>query len=443
MVYVFCDCELDSRLYGLRRAGEQLKLEPKVFEVLVYLIGHRDRFVSRNELLEKLWPGQVVVDAVLTQCIAKARKAVGDDGGKQQVIKTQHGRGYRFVAEVTERSDSPLVPRQQPAQDDNRDLRLQFLPQTYWQRRQLALVGTLLALVVLTTIWHFSFHRSLPPAGTYPEKGTRSSDTILAREDQRPLWFLSTNSPEASAYGLRGWDYYYRYAPEANTQARNMFERAIASDPRYAAAYVGLGWTYVVEWTLFWSDDAQSLDHAFAVAQEAIVLNDMLSHAHALLASVYVLKRQYEHAISEAERAVALDPACAECYVTLAEIWTFVGRSRKAIELVERARYLNPSAAANYAATSGWAYYLIGQPELAIPALKRALIRNPNVLFAHLHLALAYSELDLTKAAQAELRTGQKLTPQLSLERLKERLPHNNPQTVERLLRALRKAGLK
>jgi DNA-binding winged helix-turn-helix (wHTH) protein len=120
MIYVFGDFELDEHRYELRRAGEPLKLEPKVFEVLAYLIRHRDRFVSRDELIEKLWPGQVVSEAALTRCVAEARKAVGDDGVRQQAIRTQYGRGYRFVAEVTERDDESRVTLRQAHPEQGR-----------------------------------------------------------------------------------------------------------------------------------------------------------------------------------------------------------------------------------------------------------------------------------------------------------------------------------
>lgn len=105
MIYVFGEFELDARLYTLRCAGEPLKLEPKVLDVLLYLLRARDRVVSKDELLEQVWQGQVISDGTLTQCLAKARKAVNDDGDRQHVIKTQHGRGYRFIADVIERSD--------------------------------------------------------------------------------------------------------------------------------------------------------------------------------------------------------------------------------------------------------------------------------------------------------------------------------------------------
>jgi DNA-binding winged helix-turn-helix (wHTH) protein len=108
MVYRFAECELDERLYQLRREGSPIALEPKVFDVLAYLVQHRDRVVSKDELLDKLWPGQVVGENALTRCIRAARSAVGDDGVKQDIIATQHGRGYRFIATVI--TTLPRVP---------------------------------------------------------------------------------------------------------------------------------------------------------------------------------------------------------------------------------------------------------------------------------------------------------------------------------------------
>ena len=101
MVYRFANCELDEHLYQLRCDGTPVALEPKVFDVLAYLVQHHDRVISKDELLDKLWPGQIVSETALTQCIMAARKAVGDDGNRQHIIKTQHGRGYRFIATVT------------------------------------------------------------------------------------------------------------------------------------------------------------------------------------------------------------------------------------------------------------------------------------------------------------------------------------------------------
>src|SRR5215475_272532 len=98
MIYVFANFELDTLLFELRHRGEVCAVEPQVFNVLAYLAEHRDRLVSKEELLEKLWPDRIVSDATLTSRLKAARKAVGDDGKAQSVIRTVHGRGYRFVA---------------------------------------------------------------------------------------------------------------------------------------------------------------------------------------------------------------------------------------------------------------------------------------------------------------------------------------------------------
>jgi DNA-binding winged helix-turn-helix (wHTH) protein/tetratricopeptide (TPR) repeat protein len=103
---VFGDFELDGDLFEIRRAGQPIRLEPKVFNVLTYLVAHRDRVVTKQELFEHLWPGEFVTDSALTYCIKAARKALGDDGREQKVITTVHRRGYRFIAAVTQRSTS-------------------------------------------------------------------------------------------------------------------------------------------------------------------------------------------------------------------------------------------------------------------------------------------------------------------------------------------------
>lgn len=101
MHYSFLGYTLDLQRYELQRNGDVIPLRRKVFDLLVYLLTHRDRVVPRQELLDTLWPNQIVSDGALDSCLATARRALGDSGRRQRVIKTQHGRGYRFVASVT------------------------------------------------------------------------------------------------------------------------------------------------------------------------------------------------------------------------------------------------------------------------------------------------------------------------------------------------------
>lgn len=104
MIYRFGECELDDERFELRRRGTVAKLEPKVFDVLVYLVRRPERVVTKAELLDAIWPGVSVSESVLPKCVAAARRAVGDTRAKAGVIATIHGRGYRCLAPVTSES---------------------------------------------------------------------------------------------------------------------------------------------------------------------------------------------------------------------------------------------------------------------------------------------------------------------------------------------------
>jgi DNA-binding winged helix-turn-helix (wHTH) protein len=87
-------------------------VEPQVFDVLAYLIGHRDRVVSKEELLDEIWGDQFVSESALTSRIKSARRAVGDDGRAQRYIRNVHGRGYQFVGEM---EPEPVPSREERA----------------------------------------------------------------------------------------------------------------------------------------------------------------------------------------------------------------------------------------------------------------------------------------------------------------------------------------
>src|SRR5439155_13785443 len=100
VTFRFGDVEVDPARFEVRRAGATTPVEPQVFDLLLYLITHRDRVVTKAELLDNLWGDRFVSESALTSRIKAARKAVGDDGREQRVVRTVHGRGYRFVADL-------------------------------------------------------------------------------------------------------------------------------------------------------------------------------------------------------------------------------------------------------------------------------------------------------------------------------------------------------
>lgn len=95
--------ELDSDLFELRRGGVPVPLEPQAFDVLTHLVEHRDRVVSKEELMEVVWGSRFVSESSVTSRIKQIRRALGDDGQEQRMIRTMRGRGYRFVADVQQR----------------------------------------------------------------------------------------------------------------------------------------------------------------------------------------------------------------------------------------------------------------------------------------------------------------------------------------------------
>ncbi len=100
MIYRFGPFELDTAKVELRSDGEVRAIEPQVFALLVLLVDNRERLVSKDEIIEKVWDGRVVSEAAVASRIKSARKVLGDDGKIQRFIKTIHGQGFRFVADA-------------------------------------------------------------------------------------------------------------------------------------------------------------------------------------------------------------------------------------------------------------------------------------------------------------------------------------------------------
>ena len=115
MVYSFGDFRIDAGRFEIARGGRVLAVEPQVLELLLLLLKHRDRVVTRDELLETVWSGRVVSDTTLSSRIKTARQVIGDDGARQHYIRTIHGRGFRFIGDVSEESRGRSAAVERPA----------------------------------------------------------------------------------------------------------------------------------------------------------------------------------------------------------------------------------------------------------------------------------------------------------------------------------------
>jgi DNA-binding winged helix-turn-helix (wHTH) protein len=115
MILAFGQFELDTDRVELRADGAAVALEPQVFALLRYLIENRDRMVSKDEIVDAIWGGRIVSDSAVTSRIKSVRQAVGDDGRAQRIIRTVHGRGFRFVADVTTAPQVSVLQEPAPA----------------------------------------------------------------------------------------------------------------------------------------------------------------------------------------------------------------------------------------------------------------------------------------------------------------------------------------
>ncbi len=110
MIYIFGECALDMRRHTLHRAGQNIPVRRKAFQALTYLLLHRERVVSKQELCEQIWPAQFISDATLESTIKAVRQAIGDSGRQQRLIQTVYGHGYRFISPVQEQADPAPPP---------------------------------------------------------------------------------------------------------------------------------------------------------------------------------------------------------------------------------------------------------------------------------------------------------------------------------------------
>jgi adenylate cyclase len=236
-----------------------------------------------------------------------------------------------------------------------------------------------------------------------------------------------TDNIQAYDYYLRGFAPYWTFTKAGSEGSREMFERALALDPKYVGAVGMLGFTYIMDVQNGYSTNpAHDLQRASELAQKALALDDNVSGPYMLLSQVNLMRgsearhmndgrRFYALAADYANRGIALDPSDPFGYMNLGAALIYLGKPKEGIEATEKAMRVDPQGSDLYLIVLGFGYATIGRFNDAIAALKQHLARYPNQLNAHLVLAMCYTETGQMKQARAEVGEVRRISPNFSL----------------------------
>jgi adenylate cyclase len=294
-----------------------------------------------------------------------------------------------------------------------------------------------------TNLWAGRFDRPLTDVLAVQDDVLQKIATTLNLQvelsERGILTHQETDSLEAYDDYLRGYSLMLKPTKEVNEKARQLFEKAIALDPRYADPYVYIGVTYYIDWIWQWSPDSHTLERSLEFVRKALALDDTVPYAHAILSVLLAYQQHYTAAIAEADRAIALAPNLGGNYLWVAEALNTSGKPAEALEIAQKAMRVDPVNRNLYLLEVGVAFLWMGRPNEAVTVLKRFLVSYPDYVGGRVVLAAAYVECGMMEQAHATAAQVMKLSPQYSLEAGAFRgLPPSN-----HFISNLRKAGLK
>ena len=363
---------VDRSAYRVTEDGRPIELTPKLLDLLILLLDNAGSLVTKEALLDALWPGANVTDNALTQAVSELRQALGDPAGSPRYIKTVARRGYRFIAPVE--SAGAVAPAVVPEVDADAVAVLDFTnvtndPDAAWLAAGIAetVSNDLRTLGRFRVVdrWRVNevvrrtggaihdvaaaLRVRLVAMGSFQVSGDRvritarvvdvvsgvavadakvdgSLDDTFALQDQVAAQFAaelgaasasssprSRETPSLEAYRavMEGWLRVETLDVRELPRAIADFEHAVKVDPRYVLAYNGLANAEFASYESTRSDLQPALDlleGAVAHGKQAVALDDSLAEAHGTLALILVSARDSAGAIREARRAVALEP---------------------------------------------------------------------------------------------------------------------------------------
>jgi TolB-like protein/DNA-binding winged helix-turn-helix (wHTH) protein len=437
MRYGFGPYSLDIEERHLKRGSQRIRLEPKAFDVLRYLVEHDGHLVDKQTLIDAIWPTVAIGDNSLTRCIHQIRGKLGDSAEDPEYLETERGSGYRFIAAVRKLPEEDVViPRISRSTrwavttvavltivamswaisgligtGDAAVRRLAVLPlenfsgdaeQEYFvdgvHEALIAELSHISQIDVISRSSVLAYRRGEAPLQEIAS--ALDVDTILegsvARDDQsltvsveliqiepeRHLWarrfhrdvadvfeittgiardiasevademgesaqtlFTSAHRVDPEAYDryLLARSLHRQNPPDSSERAIALYHEAIAADPDFAQAYVGLANAIGSAIVFGLLEPAENIPRVRELASTALAVDSTLASAHLVNAAVnFYGYGDVITAETEARRALGLDPSYAGAYKLIAEVYAVTARPEAAWSAIERGRSLDP-----------------------------------------------------------------------------------------------------
>ena len=253
----------------------------------------------------------------------------------------------------------------------------------------------------------------------------------------------STNF-EAELKLMKAVNYVNRANAENNILARREAEHVLSISPKHPSAYIVLGWTYI--WGIFFEVNKPVLNllaKASKMAKLAMDINNKLPDPYMILGFVYLQNEHYEKAIELSKHAILLSPNYSNTYYNLGITLMYADMPKDGLELMKKAIQLDPLPPSFHFWQIGNAYRMLGNYQEAVKVYKKAINIEPDDIYAHLNLTATYFLKGEHENAYEEVNEVLRIDPNFLLNMVIERWPFKNKNEKEKLIDALRKAGLK
>jgi tetratricopeptide (TPR) repeat protein len=299
-------------------------------------------------------------------------------------------------------------------------------------------------------IWAERYDRKLEDALAVQDEVARTIVAVLAVQvEKAEAERVLTKPPiawQAYDYYLRAADcitaYHASYERESLFRGRNLLEQALAIDPTYARAQAALSSCYVSQWVHRWDDDClwtAALERSYQAARESVRLAPELPDAHIALGQALTFLRQHDAAIAAVDRACVLNPNLTS--FRFAYTYVLAGEAARAAQLLQMHMRLDPFYEPNAPVALGFAYYMLGRYQDALPLLREAVSRAPDMAHGRYVLAMTFARIGAREDAKAQVEIALRLEPWYRISQSLTARYFKRSEDTEHLVIGLRMAG--